>query len=305
MSFAYPLVLLALAIPVLLIVFQWRTHARALPLPFDHQATPNAKWLGRLLNLVNTVPPLILALAIILLAGPRKFERPKSEREMTNIMFVLDVSGSMTASFGEKDRYEVAMEALNEFLDYRKGDAFSLMIFGDHNLRWVPLTTDVSAFRYAPPYLHPNKLPSWFSGGTSIGKALRQAQKFLVKADEGDRLIILISDGYSSDLRNNNDIKIAQALKDDHITLYGVHVGGGGAPPEVSVMTSMTGGQTFAAGDPMALEAVFRQIDEMQQAPMKRLTPDPVDNFAPWSLAALSLGGTFLLTLFGLRYSPW
>lgn len=305
MTFAYPLVLIALAIPIFMIVFQWRTHARALPLPFDHQATPHAKWLGRLLNLVNTLPPLILAVAIILLAGPRKFERPKSEREMTNIMFVLDVSGSMTSSFGEKDRYEVAMEALNEFLSFRKGDAFSLMIFGGHNLRWVPLTTDVSAFRYAPPYLHPSKLPNWFSGGTSIGKALRQAQKFLVRADEGDRLIILISDGYSSDLRNNNDVKIAQGLKEDGITLYGVHVGGGGAPPEVSVMTSMTGGQTFAAGDPMALEAVFRKIDEMQQAPMKRLTPDPVDNFAPWALAAMIMGGTFLLTLFGLRYSPW
>ncbi len=305
MTFAHPMVLLALTIPILLIVFQWRSHARALPLPFDHQATPHAKWLGRLLNVVNTLPPLILAVAIILLAGPRKFERPKTERQLTNIMFVLDVSGSMTSSFGEKDRYEVAMDALNEFLSYRQGDAFSLMIFGDHNLRWVPLTTDVSAFRYAPPYLHPNKLPQWFSGGTSIGKALKQGQKFLVQAEEGDRLIILISDGYSFDLRNNNDVKIAQSLKEDNITLYAVHVGGGGAPPEVSVMASMTGGQTFAAGDPMALEAVFRQIDEMAQAPMKRLTPDPVDDFKPWSLAALALSGTFLFTLFGLRYSPW
>lgn len=305
MTFAHPLVLLALALPIILIVFQWRSPARALPLPFDHQSTPHAKWLGRLLNLVNTLPPLVLALTIILLAGPRKFERPKSERQMTNILFLLDVSGSMTATFGEKDRYEVAMEALNDFLDYRKGDAFSLMVFGDHNLRWVPLTTDVSAFRYAPPYLHPNKLPSWFSGGTSIGKALRQAQKFLVEAEEGDRLIILISDGYSSDLGNNHDLKIAQELKSNGITLYGIHVGGGAAPTEVSVIASMTGGETFAAGDPMVLEAVFHRIDEMQQAPMKRLTPDPVDNFQPWSLAALSLTASFLVTLFGLRYSPW
>ena len=254
---------------------------------------------------MNSLPPLVLAIAVILLAGPRKFERPKSERQLTNIMFVLDVSGSMTASFGEKDRYEIAMEALNEFLDYRKGDAFSLMVFGDDNLRWVPLTTDVSAFRYAPPYLHPMKLPQWFSGGTSIGKALKQAQKFLLQADEGDRMIVLISDGDSYDLMNNNDVKIAQALKDDGITLYGIHVGGGVAPAEVSVMSTLTGGETFAAGDPMALEAVFRTIDEMQQAPMKRLTPDPVDHFQPWSIAGLSLAATFLLTLFGLRYSPW
>lgn len=224
---------------------------------------------------------------------------------MTNIMFCLDVSGSMTASFGEGDRYDAAMDSLNQFLTYRKGDAFSLMIFGDSNLRWVPLTTDVSAFRYAPPFLHPSKLPNWFSGGTSIGMALNQSEDFLLEADEGDRMIILLSDGYSSDLSSGNDVKIARSLADNKITVYTVHIGGGQAPPEVSVISNITGGQTFSAGDPNALASVFQRIDTMAQAPLERLTPDPVDNFRPFLITALALTATFLLTLFGLRYTPW
>lgn len=305
MSFAHPTVLLALAIPVLLIVFQWRTRARALPLPFDHKDPPNRKWLGLLLNLVNTLPYLVLATLILIAAGPRTFERPKSERELTNILFCLDVSGSMSASFGAGDRYDSAMESLNEFLDYRKGDAFSLMVFGGDTLRWVPLTTDTSAFRHAPPFLHPQKLPNWFNGGTYIGKALKQAEKELLTTETGDRMVILLSDGASFDLSNGNDVKVARSLQNNGITVFAIHIGGGAPPAEVSVISSITGGQTFAAGDPDALKAVFQRIDEMSQASLVRLTPDPVDHFRPYVITALSLAGVYLLTLFGLRYTPW
>ena len=68
------------------------------------------------------------------------------------------------------------------------------------------------------------------------------------------------------------------------------------------------GGQRWAgalAGDPAALNAVFARIDEMAQASLVRLTPDPVDNFKPYVITALSLAGLYLLTLFGLRYAPW
>ena len=66
MSFAHPLVLLALILPILLAIHLWRKHTRALALPFDHQETKHAVWTSRLLNCVNTLPALILAIAIIL-----------------------------------------------------------------------------------------------------------------------------------------------------------------------------------------------------------------------------------------------
>ena len=63
------------------------------------------------------------------------------------------------------------MDAINEFLDYREGDAFGLTFFGNNVLHWVPLTTDASAVSCAPPFMRPEVAPPWF-GGTEIGKAL-------------------------------------------------------------------------------------------------------------------------------------
>lgn len=250
------------------------------------------------------LPAIILAITIAILAGPRRFEQPRSEREMSNILFCLDVSGSMTASFGPGTRYDAAMEAVNEFISFRKGDAFGLTVFGDAVLNWVPLTNDVSAFRCAPPFLNPNSLPGWF-GGTAIGKALRSAEKTMLTADSGDRMIVLFTDGMSYDLTQGKDLEIAQSLKANNIKVYAVHVAEGGAPPEVGVIATVTGGEIFSAGDPAALKAIFAKIDEMEKAPLKRVTPDPVDFFQPFALAGLGIGGVFLLTLFGLRPTPW
>ena len=223
---------------------------------------------------------------------------------MTNILFCLDVSGSMMANFGSGTRYDAAMEAVNDFITYRKGDAFGLTVFGSAVLNWVPLTNDVSAFKCAPPFLRPDVLPGWF-GGTSIGMALRSAEKTLLAGDSGDRMIVLFTDGMSGDLMNGQDVAIAQSLKANNIKVYDVHVAEGSAPDEVAVISSITGGEVFTAGDPASLKAVFARIDEMQKAPLKRVTPDPVDFFQPFALAGLGIGGLYLLTLFGLRHTPW
>ena len=304
MLFARPLLLLLLAIPIALLVLQWKLKARPIPLPFDHQPHQRRRFLGIVLDTAASLPVLVLAIVIVILAGPRRFEQPRSEREMTNIQDCLDVSGSMTSPFGEGTAYDAALGSVNEFISYRQGDAFGLTIFGHNVLHWVPLTTDVSAFRCAPPFLRPEKLPPIF-GGTAIGKGLRACEDVLLSREEGDRMIILISDGYSSDLYGGSDMKIAQSLKENGITVCTIHIGSGAPPDEVAVIASVTGGEVFAAGDPMALESVFRRIDEMQQAPMKRLTPDPVDFFQPFALAGLSIGGLWIFSLFGLRYNPW
>lgn len=305
MFFTNPWLLILLVIPALLLVFQWRVKSRAVPLPFDHQPHRPRRFVGFCLDVASSLPALILAAVLIILSGPRRFEQPENEREMTNIQFCLDVSGSMMAPFGSGDRYDAAMNALNEFITYREGDSFGLLFFGDHNCQWVPLTTDVSAFQHAPPFFKPSNLPRWFSGGTSIGKALRKSEEILLAADEGDRMIVLVSDGESGDLFNDKDVEIAQILKDNNIVLYGIHVADGAPPDSVAMMATMTGGEIFAAGDPGALETVFQRIDEMQQAPIKRRTPDPVDYFEPFALAGLGLGALWVLSLFSLRYTPW
>lgn len=309
MSFAYPWVLTLLVIPLALIIIGLIRGGHRVALPFDHQVSLDSNknhspvWYF-FLRLSRVIPKLLLAIAILLLAGPREFEQPKQERELTNIQFCIDVSGSMTASFGQGDRYDAAMKAMNNFIDARKGDAFGLTIFGNEYLHWVPLTSDPSAFKCAHPFLHPSKLPRVY-GGTEIGKALRACAEVLEKREKGDRMIVLFSDGQSSDLYGDNQDKIAKLLRDLNIRLYAVHIGDGMVPEEVHTIATSTNGAAFPAGDTRSLDIVFKHIESMSKSKLKRVTPDPIDYYFPFVVTGLSLLGVRLLCLFGLRYTPW
>jgi len=306
LSFSHYPVLFLTVIPFLLLVWIWRRRDGGLVLPFDHGQQRSGVWVGAAVHFAESLPPLILFVVIFILAGPQKTGEPKTRRAMTNIEFCIDVSGSMTASFGEGTRYDASMQAINEFLDFRKGDAFGLTFFGVGVLHWVPLTTDVSAFRCAPPFMNPKNPghPSWL-GGTMIGKALLECRKVLNSREEGDRMIVLISDGSSFDLSGDAGVEIASKLKQDGITVYAVHIASGNPPTPIIEITSRTGGEIFTPGDQTGLESVFRRIDEMQETRLEKVAAETTDNFVPFSIAGLSLLGLSTLSLFGLRYTPW
>jgi Ca-activated chloride channel family protein len=314
LSFGHPWVLALLAIPLLLLGLVWSGRGIGsggrLALPFDATGGADRRsrgaGLSALLRLAESISPVLLGVAVILLAGPQKVGAPSTKRKLTNIQFCVDVSGSMTAQFGEGTRYDAAMEAINGFLDYRDGDAFGLTFFGNNVLHWCPLTNDTSAFRCAPPFMDPKRgtLPPWF-GGTSIGKALNACRDVLASREEGDRMIILISDGYSSDLSGGQDEVIADRLRKSGVTVYGVHVADGNVPGEVLNIASLTGGEMFAAGDPVALETVFKRIDEMQVAELEKVAGEQLDDFGLWCwIGLIALAVHALLQLF-LRATPW
>ncbi|MFT5289850.1 MAG: Ca-activated chloride channel family protein [Planctomycetota bacterium] len=307
LPFRHPLVLLFLVIPALLLCWVWQRRGRALILPFDHasdRALQRGRWLGVSMRLANSLPALLLGLVVCILAGPLSWSEPKTKRALTNIEFCVDVSGSMMAQFGPGTRYDASMQAIIDFLEFRSGDAFGLTFFGNSVLRWVPLTDDVSAFKHAPEFMVPGKLPSWFNG-TEIGRALRSCRQTLMQREEGDRMIILITDGYSADLSGGKDEEIARALRDAGIVVYAVNVSGQAAHASIVKITSMTDGEVFDPGDPSALEFVFQRIDEMQETKIEKTAAEAVDNYVPWCEAGLVLLGLTLLVSLGLRPTPW
>jgi Ca-activated chloride channel family protein len=302
--FRNPEALLALILPAALLFWVWGRHRGNVAVPFDHGTAPRGAGLGALLRIADSLPALLLAVVIFLLAGPQRWDEPQTKKVLTNIEFCVDVSGSMTAKFGSGDRYEASMQAINEFLDYREGDAFGLTFFGNQVLHWVPLTTDVSAFRCAPPFMRPQTLPGHFNG-TEIGKALLACRRVLVSREEGDRMIVLVSDGYSADLGGDRDMEIAKTLRDERIVVYAVHIAGSEAPDSIVNITNATGGDVYVPGDPEGLRLVFQAIDAMQQTRVEKLAAETVDHYGPWATWALGLAGASLLVLFGLRSTPW
>jgi Ca-activated chloride channel family protein len=305
--FAHPWVLLGLVVPVLLLSWAWSSRwllpRRRVVLPLDRARGGSGWWWWAFITLAECVPPLLLAVGVVLLAGPQKNGPPREKRSLTNIQICLDISGSMTSPYGEGSRYDGATKAIDAFLDYRKGDAFGLTFFGDAFVHWVPLTTDPSAIRCSFPFMRPEIAPPPF-GGTAIPKALQGCKKELVNREEGDRMILLVTDGIDYDV-DQMEAELTRELKAENITLFCVIAAEFDPQPSMVNICRATGGEAFRADDPEILKVVFKKIDSMKPAKLTTTFVEVVDDFRPYTNAGLVLVGLGLLTLFGLRYTPW
>jgi Ca-activated chloride channel family protein len=306
-QFTYPLVLFGLLVPALLLAWVWANRwllpSRRVVLPLDRARARGGWWWWTVITLAESIPPLLLAAGVCILAGPQRNGPPQQKRSLTNIQFCLDISGSMTAPYGEGTRYDGATAAIDKFLDYRKGDAFGLTFFGDSFVHWCPLTSDPSAVRCSFPFMRPEIAPPAF-GGTAIAKALTGCKKELIQREEGDRMILLVTDGISYDLVGN-DGDLTRELKDANITLFCVIAANFEPQAEIVNICKATGGEAFRADDPEALSTVFKKIDTMKQAKVSPTMVDTVDYYEPFVIVAAVLLILGALALFGLRYTPW
>ncbi len=300
MTFTHPWVLLFLAVPVVLV---WTILARpaGMTAPADGLPTRRERrGLRALLGFFELVPLALLAVAIVMLAGPQTLQQPKRERSLTNITICLDVSGSMSGR-----NYQLATKAVEDFTRAREGDAFGLTLFGIQQIRWLPLTKDLQAVRNALPFANPDFQPSHMAG-TAIGAALQFCGRNMVaEAKSGDRLIILVSDGMSADLEGDKPTEIGEELKQEGITVFHIHIDESEVPGDVLELVELTGGQSFAATDLESLKAIFTHIDRMKPATFSNPGTVPLDRFAPFAVVALVLCGLHAVGLLGARWTPW
>jgi Ca-activated chloride channel homolog len=292
-----------LALLPLILMFQvFLGKGHPIMLPMDGLANKNQKFIKALCDGAGLLPSLILLIVICILAGPKIKGKPEDEKIISNIQICLDSSGSMRANFGGKNRYEVAMGAVKSFTEYRQGDAFGLTVFGTEYINWVPVTKDTSAIALATPFLAPDRMSKWF-GGTNIAKALKGCQQQLLQQEDGDRMIILVSDGVSNS--PSATVDMAQELRNNDIVVYCIYIGAGNGSPEMNTLASITGGQVFGVNNPKALDETFRFIDKMEKAKFVKREAKEEDYYQPFAMAGLTVIAIYLLSLFGLRYNPW
>lgn len=310
-GFTHPWLLLLLAVPVLLAAWEVTRRGIGVRLPFDHRPAADLRprrrrLLGGLAVAAGVLPPAVLACAVLLVAGPRWSVDGGREKELTNIQICLDISGSMTSPFGTdgKTRYDAAIADVSDFTSGRKGDAFVLTLFGTEVLHWVPLTKDTDAIRRATPFVRPNLMPRQF-GGTSIGYALSRCRSLLNQREEGDRMIVLVTDGYSADIVGARGEELAQDLPADKIAVYPISVTEEAAPEALYTIAAITGGEVFAAGDAAAPSAVFKRIDAMRAARLRPPGQAYEDLLWPVAWAGLVVAAMHGLALLGLRFTPW
>ena len=78
MSFAYPAVLGLLIVPFWLLAWIWRRASRRVALPFDHSRQSSGRGWAFAIQVAESLPALILATVIVLLAGPQRLSAPRA-----------------------------------------------------------------------------------------------------------------------------------------------------------------------------------------------------------------------------------
>jgi Ca-activated chloride channel family protein len=172
-------------------------------------------------------------------------------------------------------------------------------------MHWVPLTKDLSAIRLATPFVGPGTFPLKWWDGTKVGNALKECAKVLEERHDGDRMIIVLTDGESPDLKNGQAELIARDLLKKNIVVYIISIRNGAPPEELNMVAQITKGEIFESGDMPALRGVFKRIDSLQRAKLVAAQTTWLDFFPPFAIAGLALLALQQLAAFGLRFTPW
>ena len=89
MSFHHPMLLWLLVLPMLWAFWQWVRRGHPVVLPFDHGQQRQGRRLRVLVNICQTLPAVLLAVATLVLAGPRRPAPPENERILNNIIIII------------------------------------------------------------------------------------------------------------------------------------------------------------------------------------------------------------------------
>ena len=289
-SFEQPLLLgmLLLLPPAVYLVHVRPGRGAVLRVPLDRWAgAPLARrGSGQALAIAARVPFwLAAALLIVAAAGPA---RVRQEEVYVNrgldLMIALDESPSMAASdLDGQRRLDAAVQVIRAFAAGRSNDAIGLVSFSDRAVLRVPKTHDRAALHAALDGIEVMSL----GDATAIGTGIAVTLLHLPDSAAPGRVIVLLTDGDNNagELTPEDAAELAAARG---VRVHTVGIGGAGDaeieitdprtgltqrgryrgrydPALLERVARITGGRSFAADEPAALAAVFREIDALER----------------------------------------
>lgn len=298
-SFAWPVLLLALPLPLILRLacapVETGTALRVPQLPSAAPASASSR---------AALPLWIAAFAWILLvlaaARPQlAVDAPPASSSGRDLMLAFDVSMSMATTdlrLNEKavDRLQAAKLLAGEFLDRRHGDRVGLLVFGTQAYLHTPLTFDVQAVRSALAATEPGLA----GRETALGDAIALATRHLRALPDSRRVLVLLTDGANTagTLSPERAVWLAQREK-VRIHIVGIGAATANADDEAALrrISTQTGGMYQRATDSKAIALFLEEIDRLEPlAPAA--TPQAMRElyFWPLSLALLLAVGLAL-----------
>ncbi len=202
-----------------------------------------------------------------------------------NVMFAIDVSGSMRALDYVIDgrpasRLDALKRALREFLALAHGVRVGAVVFADDAMTLLPLTSDLPLARELVAEID-NSLAG---EKTALGDAIALGVKRLQAVDDPVRVLVLLTDGSATGGLITPDAA-AVIARASGVRLYTVGFGRAGKvafpgspveapmsaelPPDeaqLQRLAAATGGAYFEAADAETLSGVLAEIERLEQA---------------------------------------
>ena len=260
----------------------------------------------------------ILAFSFIIIS----LARPQSSlswqdvtTEGIDIVLAMDISGSMLAEDLKPNRLEASKAVAQDFIAGRPSDRIGLVTFSGESFTQSPLTTDHSVLKN----LFKDVKNGMIEDGTAIGMGLATSVNRLRDSDAKSKVVILLTDG-SNNSGSVPPMTAAEIAREFGVRVYTIGVGTNGKAPfpyqnafgqisyqsvEVKIdektmqeIANLTGGQYFRATNNRSLEAIYKEIDELEKSKIEVTEyRKKKEEFFPFALIA----AIFLLMEFGLK----
>jgi Ca-activated chloride channel family protein len=281
MTFQWPLMLLSLGlIPLVILAYLlMQRRRRAYTLRFTNMALLSTV-AGRSPGWRKHLPAFffLLSLTALLVSLARPAAVIATPKDQSNVIIVMDVSGSMAATDLKPSRLSAAKQAAQDFVDTLPSNTkVGLISFNSSARVNAPLTNDHQVVTRAIQNLN-------YGGGTAIGEGLSTALSQVTlqsdqPSDNRDQktpvpaVVVLLSDG-----KSNAGIPPAMAIQQavtQKIKVFTVGIGERGATPTLNGrynpdagldektlqdMASQTGGQYFYAAETKELRDIYTSL---------------------------------------------
>ena len=161
-----------------------------------------------------------LGLFIIALLGPQYLSGyTQVHKTGLDIYVLMDTSKSMLVADTEPDRLTVAKKIVDNLLDNLQGDRVGFIPFASDAYIQMPLTDDYALARM---FLNVMDTDMISGGGTNLASAIRLANDSLDRSSQGDRVILILSDGEEHEGSSLDSLK---AITDERTKIFTVGVG--------------------------------------------------------------------------------
>jgi Ca-activated chloride channel family protein len=317
-SFAWPWVLLALPLPLLMRLLlseanDMQEAGLRVPSFTGFSMLENRSQAETLLNWRFWLAAVAWVLLVFAAARPEhigdELDVPVSGR---NLMLAVDLSGSMDQKDFELgstrvDRLTATKAVATDFIGRREGDRIGLILFGERAYLQVPLTLD----RETVKVLLLEAFIGLAGEKTAIGDAITLAVKRIHDQEEegSDQVLVLLTDGANT-AGEVQPLKAAELAAQVGLRIYTIGIGAeqievnslvGGRrrinpsadldEETLTKIAELTGGRYFRAVDTAGLQDIYRLVDELEPV------EEPEAGFRPVrSLFQLPLAGAFALT---------